>query len=115
MNTLGQRIAIARKSRNPQMSQKELAEKIGMAQSTFSRLESGEASSSAYLVDIAMILEVNIEWLTKGLGVMRSQNTEIKSQLRRLEKTLERANLSSANIEMIIDDAILTATKLENA
>lgn len=50
------------------MSQKELAEKIGIAQPTLSQFMGGRNQRSMYLPEIAMILGVSTDWLVFGTG-----------------------------------------------
>lgn len=64
--TIGERIKAARKDAD--LSQKELAAKVGIKQPTLSELERGESSSSARLPAIAAALGVSALWLQTGKG-----------------------------------------------
>jgi transcriptional regulator with XRE-family HTH domain len=66
MTKLGFRIRSARK--DAQMTQVELAQRVGIAQGTISNLEKGNYSGTASLIDIAMALGVRPEWLATGKG-----------------------------------------------
>lgn len=50
------------------MTQRELAEKVGIKQPTLSELENGDSAGSAYLPLIAAALGVNALWLQSGKG-----------------------------------------------
>jgi transcriptional regulator with XRE-family HTH domain len=50
------------------MSQKELADKIGIKQPTLSELETGESAGTTYLARIASALAFNALWLETGRG-----------------------------------------------
>lgn len=50
------------------MSQKALADKIGIRQPSLSELENGESQGSVYLPQIASVLGVNPLWLATGKG-----------------------------------------------
>jgi transcriptional regulator with XRE-family HTH domain len=50
------------------MTQKALAEKIGIKQSTLSELETGESAGTTYLARIASVLNYNALWLETGKG-----------------------------------------------
>lgn len=62
--TLQQRLKQARKW--AKKSQKEVADAIGMAQSSYSQLEKGESKRTSYVVDIASFLGVDPEALNSG-------------------------------------------------
>jgi len=53
-----------------QMSQKEFAERLGMAQSTYAPLETGREIRDAYVKLICQAYNVNEEWLRTGEGEM---------------------------------------------
>lgn len=66
MSNLQERAKAARKSKR--LSQSELAEKIGVATSTISAIESGRSESNETILSIAAALEVPSEWLMTGEG-----------------------------------------------
>jgi len=70
--SIGSRIREARK--NAKLSQKELALKVGVKQSTISELETGESAGTTLLASFASALGVNALWLETGKG-SPSQNT----------------------------------------
>lgn len=52
------------------LTQRELAEKIGIAQTAISQLESGKTQRSSYLMAIASACGVSSAWLAEGWGPM---------------------------------------------
>ncbi|MGO0112536.1 XRE family transcriptional regulator [Pseudomonas putida] len=71
MNTLADRIKLARK--HAHLTQKALADKVGVEQPVISQLETGRSQKSAFIFEIAMACGVNPAWLTKGAGEMTSK------------------------------------------
>lgn len=67
---LSERIKAARKQAG--LTQSGLAEKVGIAQTAISQLESGKTLRSTYLVQIARACRVNSVWLASGEGEMTS-------------------------------------------
>ncbi|WP_047537350.1 XRE family transcriptional regulator [Pseudomonas sp. 11/12A] len=67
---LSDRIKLARKKAH--LTQSELAEKVGIAQTAISQLESGKTLRSSYLIQIAQECGVNSLWLQTGDGDMLS-------------------------------------------
>lgn len=65
MNT-GARIKQLRKSLG--LTQKQLADKVGIKQPTVADLENGHSAGSAFLASIANVLNVNALWLETGKG-----------------------------------------------
>lgn len=65
---LSERIKMARKRAG--LTQSELAELVGIAQTAISQLESGKTLRSTYLVQIAQACSVNSVWLASGEGEM---------------------------------------------
>lgn len=68
---LKNRIKQARKY--SRLSQKELAEKIGITQPSLSELETGKSQSTSYIASIARACGVDAFWLESGKGTMLSQ------------------------------------------
>lgn len=64
--SIGTRIKQLRKE--AKLSQIELAEKVGLKQSTISDLEVGKSTGTTYLAQIAQVLGVNALWLETGKG-----------------------------------------------
>ncbi|WP_084190089.1 helix-turn-helix domain-containing protein [Ferrovum myxofaciens] len=60
----GARLYEARKAKG--FTQKQVETRIGIAQSTLAELEH-EGKGSAYVVDLALLYEVNPVWLAKGI------------------------------------------------
>ena len=68
MKSLADRIKAARKHAN--LTQLELARKVGVSQPVISQLEKGENLQSVHLVKIASACTVRAEWLATGEGEM---------------------------------------------
>lgn len=66
MTTIGDRIRDTRKARD--MTQGDLAKRVGLSQGTIGHIEAGRNDSSRYLVQIAAALGVRPEWLESGKG-----------------------------------------------
>lgn len=64
--SIGTRIKLLRKE--AKWSQIELADKVGLKQSTISDLEVGKSTGTTYLAQIAQVLGVNALWLETGKG-----------------------------------------------
>lgn len=67
-DTLDERLSIAMSLRD--ISQGELARKVGMSQPAIFKLVNGETKTSRKIVEIALALEVNPTWLQCGKGEM---------------------------------------------
>jgi phage repressor protein C with HTH and peptisase S24 domain len=65
---LSERIKAAR--RHAGLTQRELAEKVGIAQTAISQLESGKTLRSSYLYQLAMACQVSPMWMLSGIGGM---------------------------------------------
>ncbi len=48
------------------LKQSDLAKKVGLSQSTINRIEKGVAKGTTKLIEIADVLDVSPEWLSKG-------------------------------------------------
>jgi transcriptional regulator with XRE-family HTH domain len=68
--SIGSRIREARRA--AKLTQKELAQKVGMAQASLSELETGESQSTTMVGSFAAALGVNALWLETGKGAMVS-------------------------------------------
>lgn len=68
MTELATRLKIARKKAG--LTQTEIAEKIGVSQPNYAKLESGKIQRSTFLLDISRVLGVSLEWLATGQGEM---------------------------------------------
>ena len=64
MTTLGIRVRKAR--RDKKLSQKALAERVGIKQQAIQRIERGDVKNTSYIVQLAHILEVSPDWLANG-------------------------------------------------
>lgn len=68
LDTVGKRLKKARKYAG--MTQVELADAVDTKQGAISDLENGRNSTSTRLVQMALVLGVNAEWLSTGVGEM---------------------------------------------
>lgn len=109
---VGQRIERARKRNNPEVTQAQLANLVGLTQAQISRLEKGLTKGTPKIVDIADALGVNVYWLQTGNGLIETKDTMIDKKLKRLRKTIEMLDLDEHQLDMIINDAIIQATKM---
>lgn len=76
--SVGIRVREARKKAG--LTQKELADKIGVTQPTLSELERGESASSTHLISIAKECGVAAEWLQTGsVNKIESEVSDIKA------------------------------------
>lgn len=66
MKTLAERLTWARTQK--EMSQQQLADRAGVAQSTIGSLEAGTRLTARKIIAIADALEVNGRWLAEGMG-----------------------------------------------
>ena len=71
--TFGRRLRDARKAAG--LTQKELADKIGLKQATISELENDEYSGSAKAAAMAEVLGVSAMWLAEGKGKREVRET----------------------------------------
>jgi transcriptional regulator with XRE-family HTH domain len=76
MEKLSERLAAARKKAG--LSQQELADKVGVAQSTIGSLETGSRSTARKIAPIAAALGVNALWLAEGKGPREAGSTLVE-------------------------------------
>lgn len=72
---LSERIKLARSKAG--LTQSMLAEKVGIAQTAISQLESGKTLRSSYLIQIAQACGVNSLWLQSGEGEMEAPEDQV--------------------------------------
>lgn len=77
MDTLADRIKAARK--HAQLTQRSLAEKVGVEQPVISQLETGKNLRSVHLTKIAQVCQVSPIWLAEGVGSMVQTGTQSTS------------------------------------
>lgn len=75
-NTLAARTKLAMSE--AQVTQKALAEKIGVKQQTIQKICSGIIKRSKYLHEIAQELDVNVHWLLNGTSSKKEQGRVVK-------------------------------------
>lgn len=78
METLADRIKAARK--HAQLTQRALAEKVGVEQPVISQLETGKNLRSVHLTKIAQVCRVSPIWLSEGVGAMEAAPALAASQ-----------------------------------
>ena len=99
-NTVGDRIRLRRKI--SKISQKQLAERSGLAQPTISSLEQNLASNSRNIASIAHALNVNALWLQTGQG-----DPEMTMEGTRAAASLERHLYAMESLPMPFEVEIL--------
>ncbi len=75
MSTLGERLKLARE--NKSLSQQEVANRAGMSQPTYYKIESGKTKRTTYIHELAQVLGVTPKWLTTGEGEMLSAQAQV--------------------------------------
>lgn len=70
MKTLAERVKYARELKD--LSQHEIAEKAGISQPTYFKIENGLTQKPRNILDIAQALNVNPQWLATGQGEMNA-------------------------------------------
>ncbi|EBU8673086.1 helix-turn-helix transcriptional regulator [Salmonella enterica] len=64
--TLAERLNAARKAQG--LTQKALGDLVGISQAAIQKIETGKASSSTKIIELAKVLDVHPEWLSSGEG-----------------------------------------------
>lgn len=77
MNTLANRIKMARQG--ARLTQKKLAELVGVEQPVISQLETGKNLQSAHIAKIAHACAVSAIWLSDGIGEMKGRLAHIEA------------------------------------
>lgn len=75
MNTLAERLKFAREKLN--LTQQEVADRAGMSQPTYYKIESGKSQRTTYLNELANVLKVTPNWLATGQGEMTALQSNI--------------------------------------
>ncbi|HAV2259986.1 TPA: S24 family peptidase [Raoultella ornithinolytica] len=75
--TLAERLREARKAAD--MTQKSLGDAVGVSQAAIQKIETGKASQTTKLLDLANALKVRPEWLSSGHGAMREDDQQKQS------------------------------------
>ncbi len=108
LDTIGKRLKWARK--NAQLSQHDLEEKSGVAQSVISRLERGTLKKSTNLVMLANACNVSVFWLQTGHGDPMA--VLMPSKFPELEHAVEKFNLNEDEMKTVERHAIDYAMQL---
>lgn len=61
------------------MTQKSLGDAVGVSQAAIQKIETGKASQTTKLIDLANALKVRPEWLSSGHGAMREDDQQQQS------------------------------------
>lgn len=104
---LSERMKAARKIAG--LTQTELADKVGIAQTAISQLESGKTHRSTYLSQIARACGVSAYWLETGQGEQMLSSSE----LIQYKNYLDRSELL-ASLQRLGQDADLDLTSVRN-
>lgn len=75
MNTFGERLRETRK--RLKLSQKEVAQRVGMSQPLLSELENDEYPTSGFTTKLAFLYKVNARWLAEGKGPRDASAVEL--------------------------------------
>ncbi|HGS5009487.1 XRE family transcriptional regulator [Vibrio parahaemolyticus] len=110
--SFGDRVRKARAMHSPKLNQYQLAERAGLKQSTISRIEKGDFQGTAKLVELAAALNVSPIWLSTGEGDMKPQGGDEHSELQRLSHAVQRLGLNREQVEELVNQAIIIATKM---
>jgi len=109
LHTLGQRIKFARIN-VAKLSQRELAERAGIAQSLVSALEKEQRKNTTHMVELADALRVSIRWLASGNGQMQKPKED--GDFSKLKMAVAKFGLSSEEIELVEEQAIKAAQEI---
>ncbi|UKA27165.1 helix-turn-helix domain-containing protein [Photobacterium damselae subsp. damselae] len=112
LDTIGKRLKHARESHPEKLSQADLARIIGVQQAIISKIERDKVKDTRYIVELALALGVNIEWLKHGLGVMKNTPAKPTGQLARLAMMLEPLNLTEDELKEVVNVAIIKASEI---
>lgn len=111
LNTFAERAKWARKQIHPALSQKTVAESIGVTPATINKIESGALKSTTKLVELAECLNVDVHWLSTGSG--SPEKSTLKSlKLSHLEDTLEKLGLNDDEVLRVEKAALDEAMKI---
>lgn len=105
--TLGSRVKYARLN-VANLTQKELAMKIGVKQPTISSIEKDEQSTTRYLLQIADALGVSAHWLQTGYGVIDKSDHPVSPTPNR-----EEMNARFVKLQALIDKFELTEEQID--
>lgn len=75
VNTIGERLKLARERLDPPMSQDDVARASGVSQGTIGNIEAGIRKAPRNIVEIAAAVRVNAKWLKSGEGPMEMPPT----------------------------------------
>lgn len=101
---LSERIKLSRKHAG--LTQSELAESVGIAQTAISQLESGKTLRSSYLIQIARACGVNSVWLASGEGEMHSPEDVVTYFSSELEEILRGEHEDDAALNSALRERI---------
>jgi len=109
INTLGERLRHARKSRG--FTQKSLADAIGVSRGVIFNIEKDKTEAQTIVTNaICQILSINGEWLIKGVGNMED-NIDAKQSAKTLTELYEVAKDLSEPEQLYLLDTIKALKK----
>lgn len=108
LDTVGKRLKEARKYSG--ITQVELADAIDAKQGAISDLENGRNSTSTKLVQMALALGVNAEWLSTGVGEMVNVSKDAATPAPHMIPVL---SLTEALDLLVKNDETITVSKFE--
>ncbi len=97
LDSVGKRVAYARKYRS--LTQQELADRAGVAQSSLASLEAGRNKGSRSLVSLAKALDVPAEWLDSGHNHEQTMDL-LRSNLRSIPSAADQI------VQRMLSDAV---------
>lgn len=113
MTTPGKRIRDLRKSKEPAISQSDLAALIGVDQSTISDIENGRGLSAENMMRICEALSTTPQYIMRGEVGLVDIPQQIKSQINALIATLQASPVNVDRVGNHSDEAANQAHKVE--
>lgn len=111
MTTLGQRLRIARDHAG--LTQADLADKAGVAQSAVSRIEREQADTSGYVATFAKICGVRTDWLALDDGEMLEVDpNEIMEMIKKNPELIRLLKIAAPFGKYEVDVLVSTSTAL---
>lgn len=95
METLADRLKFAREKSG--LTQQQVAERVGMSQPTYFKVEKGVTKRTTYLAELANLFGVNSTWLATGQGEMTTHPTinELKLKAEAIKTNDTKSNILS--------------------
>lgn len=103
LDTFGKRLKFARMN-HANISQGELASRLGLQQAYISQLETGNKQTTTHVMALADALGIEVRWLMSGNGNM--VNIELTGPFQKLIKAAEKYSLSEDEIRQVEEKAL---------